>query len=110
MNSKFFESIYIPKKSYEHDQSDVNLNTIVTFIFSFEYNDGHQLICVIQGFAIQLNKNSFGLSPANPLNVPILNANQTLGMYYVPISYVWICVHVKGPHERPWKLGLVFFL
>jgi len=30
------------------------------------------------GFAIQLNKNSFGLTPAQPLNVPVLNANQTL--------------------------------
>ena len=34
----------------------------------------------MQGFAIQLNKNSFGLIPAQPLNIPILNANQTLGM------------------------------
>ncbi len=33
----------------------------------------------IQGFAIQLNKNSFGLSPKQPLNIPLLNANQTLG-------------------------------
>jgi AP-1 complex subunit beta-1 len=32
----------------------------------------------MQGFAIQLNKNSFGLTPAQPLNVPVLNANQTL--------------------------------
>eukprot|EP00088_Acartia_fossae_P025235 TRINITY_DN2605_c0_g1_i3.p1 TRINITY_DN2605_c0_g1~~TRINITY_DN2605_c0_g1_i3.p1 ORF type:complete len:939 (-),score=328.62 TRINITY_DN2605_c0_g1_i3:859-3675(-) len=30
------------------------------------------------GFAIQLNKNSFGLNPAQPLNIPTLNANQTL--------------------------------
>jgi len=32
----------------------------------------------MQGFAIQLNKNSFGLTPNQPLNVPMLNANQTL--------------------------------
>ena len=88
-----------------NDQSDVNLNTIVSCIFSFEYNDDHQLICVIQGFAIQLNKNSFGLSPANPLNVPILNANQTLGMYYVPISYVLYVLYHMYVHARDHMSG-----
>ena len=38
------------------------------------------------GFAIQLNKNSFGLTPAQPLNVPVLNANQTLGNLHVAIK------------------------
>jgi hypothetical protein len=32
-----------------------------------------------QGFAIQLNKNSFGVAPKQPLNIPLLNPNQTLG-------------------------------
>jgi AP-1 complex subunit beta-1 len=32
----------------------------------------------LSGFAIQLNKNSFGLLPATPLQVaPVINANQS---------------------------------
>ena len=37
--------------------------------------------CVGQGFAIQLNKNSFGVSPKLPLSIPLLNPNQTLGRF-----------------------------
>jgi len=32
----------------------------------------------MQGFGIQLNKNSFGLVATQPLNIPLLNAGQTL--------------------------------
>ena len=32
----------------------------------------------MQGFGIQLNKNSFGMTSSQPLNIPLLNAGQTL--------------------------------
>ena len=32
----------------------------------------------MQGFGIQLNKNSFGLVASQPLSIPLLNAGQTL--------------------------------
>ena len=32
----------------------------------------------MQGFGIQLNKNSFGMTTSQPLNIPLLNAGQTL--------------------------------
>ena len=32
----------------------------------------------MQNFALQLNKNSFGLTPSQALNIPTLNAGQTL--------------------------------
>jgi len=47
-------------------------------VVHMELTFNNKALQAMQGFAIQLNKNSFGLSPANPLNVPILNANQTL--------------------------------
>jgi len=34
----------------------------------------------MQGFGIQLNKNSFGVVAAQPLNIPLLNAGQTLDL------------------------------
>ena len=44
-----------------------------------EMTFNNKALSAMQGFAIQLNKNSFGLTPTQPLNIPILNANQTLG-------------------------------
>jgi len=38
----------------------------------------NKALSAMSNFAVQLNKNSFGLTPAQPLNVPLLNANQTL--------------------------------
>ena len=53
-------------------------------------------------FAIQLNKNSFGLTPAQPLNVPVLNANQTLGNV--------VCFE-KDRHETSYYFEMyVFFM
>jgi len=34
----------------------------------------------MQRFVIQLNKNSFGLVDTQPLNIPLLNAAQTLNI------------------------------
>jgi len=43
-----------------------------------EMTFNNKALSAMQGFAIQLNKNSFGLTPAQQLNIPLLNANQTL--------------------------------
>jgi len=47
-------------------------------VIHMEMTFSNKALSGMQGFAIQLNKNSFGLIPAQPLNIPILNANQTL--------------------------------
>lgn len=41
----------------------------------------------MSGFAVQFNKNSFGLAPSQPLNIQILNANQTTEVS-LPLSTV----------------------
>lgn len=40
---------------------------------------------VMNGFGIQLNKNSFGLTPAQPLNVPSVMPNQSVDVS-LPLS------------------------
>ena len=49
-------------------------NNVVTMELTLE----NKAMQAMQNFAIQLNKNSFGLSPSQALNVPTLNAGQTL--------------------------------
>jgi len=47
-------------------------------VINMEMTFTNKALSAMQGFAIQLNKNSFGLMPSQSLNIPILNANQTL--------------------------------
>ena len=58
-------------------------------VIHMEMTFSNKALSAMQGFAIQLNKNSFGLTPTQPLNIPILNANQTLGnnLIFTQISY-----------------------
>ena len=58
-------------------------------VIHMEMTFSNKALSAMQGFAIQLNKNSFGLTPTQPLNIPILNANQTLGnsLFFSHISF-----------------------
>ena len=56
-------------------------NNVIHMEMTFE----NKAMQAMQNFALQLNKNSFGLTPAQALNVPTLNAGQTLDVS-VPMS------------------------
>jgi len=47
-------------------------------IINMEMTFTNRAMQPMQGFGIQLNKNSFGLIATQPLNIPALNANQSL--------------------------------
>jgi len=47
-------------------------------IIHMEMTFTNKAMQAMQGFGIQLNKNSFGLVSTQPLNIPLLNAGQTL--------------------------------
>merc|ERR1712055_219052 len=47
-------------------------------VIHMEMTFSNKAMQAMQGFGIQLNKNSFGLIATSPLNIPLLNANQTL--------------------------------
>jgi AP-1 complex subunit beta-1 len=47
-------------------------------VIHMEMTFSNKAMQAMQGFGIQLNKNSFGMIAAQPLNIPLLNANQTL--------------------------------
>ena len=49
-------------------------NNVINMELTFE----NKAMQAMQNFALQLNKNSFGLSPSQALSVPTLNAGQTL--------------------------------
>jgi len=47
-------------------------------VIQMEMTFNNKAMQAMQGFGIQLNKNSFGLVASQPLNIPLLNAGQTL--------------------------------
>jgi len=47
-------------------------------IIHMEMTFSNKAMQAMQGFGIQLNKNSFGLVASQPLNIPLLNAGQSL--------------------------------
>jgi len=47
-------------------------------VIHMEMTFSNKAMQAMQGFGIQLNKNSFGLVSTQPLNIPLLNAGQTL--------------------------------
>ena len=49
-------------------------NNVITMEMTFS----NKAMQAMQGFGIQLNKNSFGMTSSQPLNIPLLNAGQTL--------------------------------
>ena len=49
-------------------------NNVITMEMTFS----NKAMQAMQGFGIQLNKNSFGMTTSQPLNIPLLNAGQTL--------------------------------
>ena len=49
-------------------------NNVITMEMTFS----NKAMQAMQGFGIQLNKNSFGLTTSAPLSLPVLNANQSL--------------------------------
>lgn len=63
-------------------------NNVITMEMTLE----NKAMQAMQNFAIQLNKNSFGLTPAQPLNVPTLNAGQSLD--------VTVPMNTTGPVQK----------
>ena len=47
-------------------------------VVHMEMTFSNKAMQAMQGFGIQLNKNSFGLTTSAPLSLPVLNANQSL--------------------------------
>merc|ERR1719216_60351 len=64
--------------TFNNKAMQVNFTTISSTENTF-------FVKAMQNFALQLNKNSFGLVATQPLNIPMLNAGQTLDVS-VPMS------------------------
>ena len=92
----FLQSRCFPSSSYSLHESNLSLfqvwlsaqkgkgleisgswslrNNVITMEMTFS----NKAMQAMQGFGIQLNKNSFGMTSSQPLNIPLLNAGQTL--------------------------------
>merc|ERR1711970_604003 len=72
-----------PKQVWLSAQKGKGLEILGTWslrnnIINMEMTFANKAMQAMQGFGIQLNKNSFGLVATQPLSIPILNANQSL--------------------------------
>lgn len=47
-------------------------------VVTMEMTFTNKAMQAMQGFAVQLNKNSFGMTPAGPLQVPVLQPSQSV--------------------------------
>jgi len=72
-----------PKQVWLSAQKGKGLEILGTWslrsnIINMEMTFANKAMQAMQGFGIQLNKNSFGLVATQPLSIPLLNAGQTL--------------------------------
>jgi len=72
-----------PKQEWLSPQKGKGLEILGTWslrnnIIHMEMTFTNKAMQAMQGFGIQLNKNSFGLVSTQPLSIPLLNAGQTL--------------------------------
>lgn len=86
-----------PKQEWLSAQKGKGLEIKGTFsrkngVINMEMTFANKAMQPLNGFGIQLNKNSFGLSPAQPLNVPAIAPNQSVD--------VSLELNTSGPIQR----------
>jgi len=61
-------------------------------VIHMEMSFSNKAMAAMTGFGVQLNKNSFGLMATQPLNIPLLNAGQTLD--------ISLAMNTTGPVQK----------